>query len=70
MMATALQVFAYIILWTTYPLGVVSSLIRIYSSRYVTRVWRPDDYMGITVGVTLIGLLAFSQFGLSLGCGG
>jgi hypothetical protein len=68
-MTTALQVWGYIIIWTTYPLGIVSSLVRIYSSKYVTRTWRPDDYMGVIVGVTLIGLLAFSQFGLSLGCG-
>jgi hypothetical protein len=69
-MATALQVWGYIILWTLYPLGIVSSLTRIYSSRYVTRVCRPDDYMGVVVSVTLIGMLAFSHFGLSLGCGG
>jgi hypothetical protein len=69
-MTTVMQVWTYIITWTLFPLGIVSSLVRVYCCRYVTRTWKPDDYMGIAVGVTLIGAVAFWQTGLSLGCGG
>ncbi|KAL5113675.1 hypothetical protein ACEQ8H_008462 [Pleosporales sp. CAS-2024a] len=70
MPTTALQVFAYLITWTFYPLGIASSFIRIYCCQHVTKTWRPDDYMGVLTGVGLIGALAFWQVGLSLGCGG
>lgn len=69
-MVTALQFFAYLVTWAMYPLGIISSLMRIYSCKYVTRIWKPDDYMGVLVGVTLMGALAFWQIGLSLNCGG
>jgi hypothetical protein len=69
-MTTTMQIWTYIITYTFYPLGIFSSLGRIYCCKYVTRTWRPDDYMGIMVGVTLIGCMAFWQVGLSLGCGG
>lgn len=69
-LTTPLQFFAYFVTWTMFPLGIISSLVRIYSCKYVTRTWKPDDYMGIFVGVTLMGALAFFQIGLSLNCRG
>jgi hypothetical protein len=70
MATSALQVFCYIITWTFFPLGISTGLIRVYCCRYVTKTWKPDDYMGIMSGAALVGMLAFWQVGLSLGCGG
>ncbi|KAH3904394.1 hypothetical protein HBI56_232140 [Parastagonospora nodorum] len=70
MATSALQVFCYIVTWTFYPLGILSSLIRIYCCQFVTKTWKPDDYMGVLTGAALVGALAFWQVGLSLGCGG
>jgi hypothetical protein len=70
MTTTVLQVFTYFVTWTFFPLAIFSSLLRIYCCQHVTHVWRPDDYMSVAVGATLIGALAFWQTALNLGCGG
>ncbi|KAF1911462.1 hypothetical protein BDU57DRAFT_461805 [Ampelomyces quisqualis] len=70
MATTTLQVFAYIVTWICFPIGIASSLVRIYSCSHVSRTWNPDDYISVAMGLALIGVLAFWQVGLSLGCGG
>jgi hypothetical protein len=70
MATTVLQVFAYLVTWTLFPLGIFSSLFRIYYCKYITRRWRSEDILAVIVGVAAAACLSLFQAALSLGCGG
>jgi len=70
MATTALQVFAYLVTWTLFPIGFVICFLRVYVCTYVTRRFRPEDYTSLAVGVCMVGCLGLFQVALSLGCGG
>ncbi|KAJ1325420.1 alpha-methylacyl-CoA racemase [Microdochium nivale] len=64
-----LRMPAYGVAYATYAIGLVASIVRLYSRGFVQKTWGLDDYFAVAVVIVNVGQLAVLQMLLNINCG-